>query len=207
MRIETRRLVLLRHGRTDWNATTRIQGQSDSDLDEVGLAQAAAVAPAIAALEPAVLWSSDLRRAALTADAVAAAAGLRATYDERLREFHLGEAQGLTHDEFAADDPLGFALFRTGDWTEIHGAEHPKAVAERMVAALTDLVGALEPGRTAVAVSHGAAIRTGLVAFLGWPLEVARDLRGLDNCGRAELVETRDGSWSLSSYNVAPPAH
>ena len=66
-----RRLVLLRHGRTEWNETGRAQGHADVPLDEVGLAQAKEVAPVLAALRPVALWSSDLARAAQTADAVA----------------------------------------------------------------------------------------------------------------------------------------
>ena len=52
-----RRLVLLRHGQTAWNAEGRAQGHLDIGLDDLGRAQAAAVAPAVAALRPDVLWS------------------------------------------------------------------------------------------------------------------------------------------------------
>ena len=89
-------LVLLRHGRTDWNAARRIQGQADSQLDELGHAQAAAVAPVLAALSPSVLWSSDSDRARDTASYLAAACGLTPTYDARLREYSLGPREGLT---------------------------------------------------------------------------------------------------------------
>ena len=198
----TRRLVLLRHGRTDWNATLRIQGQLDSQLDEVGLAQAAAVAPAIAALQPALLWSSDLSRARRTAETVGAAAGLEPSYDERLREFHLGERQGLTHAEYAALAPEEFAEFRAGHWADLPGAEHPKQVASRYVAALSDLAAALGPDEVGVAVSHGAAIRTGLVAFLDWPLESAQSMRALGNCGRVVLEQRDCGDWALAAYNL-----
>ena len=61
---DARRLVLVRHGRTAWNLTRRAQGHTDIPLDEVGHRQAAAMAPAVAALRPSRLWSSDLARAA-----------------------------------------------------------------------------------------------------------------------------------------------
>src|SRR5215204_1058964 len=77
-----RRLVLLRHGRTEWNASQRIQGHLDPALDELGHEQARAVAPAVAALAPAVLLSSDLQRARQTTEYVAQATGLTASYDE-----------------------------------------------------------------------------------------------------------------------------
>lgn len=197
-----RRIVLLRHGRTAWNAAHRIQGQLDSELDEVGLEQARAVAPAVAALSPVLVWSSDLARARATADEVAKEAGLVPTYDERLREFRLGDFQGLTHTELEARDPAAFARFRRGEWEDIPGAESPLEVAERYAAVLHDLVAALGPGECGVAVSHGAATRTGLVHFLGWPLAQARDLRALGNCGRVVLEQRSTGEWVLASYNV-----
>src|SRR5918995_24579 len=131
-----RRLVVLRHGRTEWNASQRIQGQLDPALDELGHEQAAAVAPAVARLAPAVLLSSDLRRARQTTEYVAQATGLMASYDERLREYTLGEREGLTHDEYAALDPVEYASFRAGDWDDIPGAETRAEVAERFTAVL-----------------------------------------------------------------------
>jgi probable phosphoglycerate mutase len=201
-----RRLVLLRHGQTDWNATQRIQGQLDSHLDEVGLAQAAAVAPVIAALSPALLWSSDLSRARRTAEIVGEACGLTPVLDERLREFTLGAVEGLTHAEYAAQDPTGFAHFRAGRWDRVDEIEAPSDVAKRFTACLGDLVDALAPGELGVAVAHGAAIRTGLVAWLGWPLADASDLRALTNCARVELTEREDGRWAMAAYNLPAPS-
>jgi probable phosphoglycerate mutase len=198
-----RRLVLLRHGQTAWNAEHRIQGQIDSTLDEVGLAQAAAVAPVVGALRPALLWTSDLARARRTAEVVGEACGLAPVADERLREYSLGRWEGTTHAEFAAADPAGFELFRTGRWDELLDAEPPEAVAKRFTACLGDLVDALGPDELGVAVAHGASIRTGLVAWLGWPPAAAADLGALTNCARVELAEREDGGWAVSAYNLA----
>lgn len=204
VRTWSRRLVLLRHGRTSWNAAQRVQGQLDSELDEVGIGQAQQVAPAIAALGPALVVASDLARARVTAETVAKEAGLVPSYDERLREFHLGELQGLTHDEIRSRDPEGFDRFARGDWEDIPGAEAPAAVAERMAAALRDAAAELEPGETGVAVSHGAATRIGLACFLGWPLPTAQDMRALGNCARVVLEQRVTGHWALSAYNLPP---
>ncbi|WP_408896072.1 histidine phosphatase family protein [Nocardioides sp. R1-1] len=201
-RVPGRRIVLLRHGRTAWNAEKRIQGQLDVELDATGIEQAQAVAPLVAALEPALVRSSDLARARLTAETVAKVAGLEPTYDERLREFRLGDYQGLTHAELEARDPAAFGRFQRGEWDEIPGAEAPAAVAARFAAAVSDLAAALGPGETGVAVSHGAATRSGLVAFLGWPLELAHDLRALGNCARVVLEERSTGQWALAAYNI-----
>lgn len=199
---DARRIVLLRHGRTAWNAEHRIQGQLDVELDEVGIEQARAVAPLVAALAPTLVWSSDLARARLTAETVAKASGLEPSYDERLREFHLGDYQGMSHAELADQDPAAYAQFRRGEWDEIPGAESPSAVAARFTAVLRALAAELEPGGTGVAVTHGAASRTGLVAFLGWPLSTASDLRAIGNCGRVVLEQRTSGAWALAAYNL-----
>lgn len=193
--------MLLRHGQTDWNAAHRIQGQLNSQLNEVGLEQARAVAPAIAHMAPTVLWTSDLDRAARTAQIVGAACGLTPQSDPRLREYSLGSLEGMTHEEFLAQDPDGFAVFRAAEWGELSEIESPDDVAERFVACLTDLADALGPDEVGVAVAHGAAIRTAVVAWLGWPVSAARDFRALDNCAWVEIDEREAGSWALGVYN------
>src|SRR2546426_12681041 len=95
------RLLVVRHGRTGYNATDRIQGQLDTQLDEVGRAQAAAAATRLAAFEPDVIVSSDLSRAADTAAALSAVTGLPVSYDSRLRERGFGQGQGLLGSEGA----------------------------------------------------------------------------------------------------------
>ncbi len=197
-----RTLVLLRHGRTEWNHARRVQGHIDVSLDEEGLAQAKRAAEAIADLAPSLLWCSDLARARETASAVAAATGLEPTDDARLREFSLGEREGLTHDEYAAAAPEEFALFRQGYYDSAPGAEQTASVRTRMTAVLGDLLAALAPGETGVAVSHGAAVRVATGAMLDWPAEQFHTLRGLDNCGWVVLEEHPEaGLLRLGAYN------
>ena len=200
-------LLLLRHGRTDWNHQRRIQGQADSQLDEVGHAQAAAVAPAIAALSPTVLWSSDSDRARATESYVSSACGLVPTFDARLREYSLGPREGLFHHEFEADDPVEFAEFLRANYDAVAGAEKSVDVAARMTEALSELAALAGPDGLAVAVSHGSAIRTAVGALLDWPPSREHSLHGMDNCGWAVLRRrTPQGSWRLVAYNrtVAP---
>jgi probable phosphoglycerate mutase len=199
-------LILLRHGRTDWNAVRRIQGQSDSQLDELGHAQAEAVAPVLAALSPAVLWASDSDRARDTASYVAAACGLTPTYDRRLREYSLGHREGLYHHEFEAEAPQEYAEFVRANWDAVPGAEKHAEVAARMTAALTEAAGAVPESGVALVVSHGAAIRTAVAALLGWPSEDALTLHGMENCGYAILRRpASDAPWRLHAYNRTVP--
>jgi probable phosphoglycerate mutase len=197
-----RTLVLLRHGRTAWNHEGRVQGQLDVGLDEVGHAQAARTAPVIAALQPSVVWCSDLRRTRETVAPLATATGLEPTYDARLREFFFGEREGLSHAEFAEADPAGFAALRSGDYDAVTGAEPTVEVRARMREVLHELLAVLAPGQTGVAVSHGAAVRVATAALAGWPEPQFHTLRGLDNCGWVVLVEDREqGELRLAAYN------
>lgn len=200
----TRRLVLLRHGLTDWNAERRYQGQADVGLNETGVLQAKAAAVALVDYDVRLLWSSDLGRARSTAEELAAMTGLPPAYDARLREVHVGEISGLTHPE---------VLERFGpgphDYGR-HGGESEEQLGARVRAALEDAAAALGAGETGVVVSHGHALRTGLGAFFGWPAEVVATLGPLGNCGWIELVEraTAPGgsvAWRLAAYNRVAP--
>lgn len=185
-----RRLVLLRHGQTSWNAEQRAQGHADVPLDAVGRRQAERVAPLIAAYDPAVLVSSDLARARETAAYVEKATGLTCAEDPRLREYDVGARQGLTLAEFGAQ--MGTTLTSWWDANqhfEVPGAETHDDVWARVVPALRDLVSRTEPGQTAVAVMHGACLKLGLTGLLGWPQDQAGTLSSLGNCHWALVVE------------------
>ena len=201
-----RRLLLLRHGQTAWNAAHRVQGQLDVEIDETGHRQAAAVAPLVAAMRPAALWSSDSARARQTAAYVAKETGLDPTYDARLREYFLAERQGLTHTDYAALAPQEFAEFRRGDFDVVPGGETAAEVSARVVAAVGDLLASIEEGELAVAVSHGAAIRDAVPVLVGWPVEQRASLHGLDNCGWVELDQAEAGGvLRLRAYNRTAP--
>ncbi|MET3963292.1 broad specificity phosphatase PhoE [Marmoricola sp. OAE513] len=200
------RLVLVRHGRTAWNSEGRAQGHTDVSLDDVGRAQAAALAPALARLEPTALWSSDLARARETAAAVEAATGLTARYDARLREFDVGERAGLDVAEFAERYPEAYRAWKAGHVTGgVPGAETLEEVTARVVPALREIWAATPDGETTAVIAHGACLRVSLPELLGWPAEVGNTLRGLDNAGW--VVLERDSGTSgvrLAAYNVTP---
>ena len=202
----TRRLVLLRHGRTAWNLEGRAQGHADVPLDEVGHAQAAATATQLAELQPVALWSSDLARARQTASYVETATGLAATLDPRLREYDVGIRAGLTLAELADKHPEEHAAWlRTRSWDVVPGAETAAEVSHRVVAALRGCLAALAPGETGIVVAHGACLKVSLLTLLGLPLEADRAIGHLDNCGWASVAEHHDGHLRLTSYNQTAP--
>ena len=198
-----RRLVLLRHGRTAWNEVGRAQGHEDIELDRLGHEQAADVAPYIAALRPAGLWSSDLARARQTAEYVEQATGLAAKLDERLRELDVGARQGMTAAEFEEAFPVAFAAWADGeDMARVPGSELASEVAARLLPALRECLESLEPGETGVVVTHGACLKVGLVGMLGWPLSHTTELRGMGNCRWAVLAEDEPGGrLRLEAYD------
>ena len=198
----SRRLVLLRHGQTAWNAERRAQGHADVELDDTGRAQAAAVAPYVAAMRPRYVWSSDLARARETGACVAAEAGLELRLDDRLREYHLGERTGITMAEYAAAHPDEYRAYRSGRYDVVPGGETTDQVVARVSDCVREAMAALEPGECGVLVGHGAALKVSLLAILGWPDELAATVEALHNCCWAELRDSGvDGGLRLSAYN------
>jgi probable phosphoglycerate mutase len=204
-RVGGRRLVLVRHGRTAWNAERRFQGHADVELDDAGHRQAARVAPYLAGFAPALLWSSDLARARQTAAYVEKETGLVARLDARLREFDVGERTGLTFDEAGLRFPAQHAELLAARPGVVAGAETQEDVLARMMPAYDELLAALAPGETAVVVTHGACLRLAVATLLGWAENADDSLRTLDNCGVAVLDEVpATGAMRLRSWNPDP---
>lgn len=178
-----RRLILLRHGRTEWNHSRRAQGQADIELDEVGHQQAKRAGELLGQLSPVRLWSSDLPRAVQTAEHVGRACGLEVELDPRLREFAVGEREGMTFDEAVERWPhIADAVGFGEQLRDIPGAETEDEVYQRIVASVQAQLSSLAPGETGIAVTHGAAMKLALCGVLGWAREVVGTLGVLDNC-------------------------
>jgi glucosyl-3-phosphoglycerate phosphatase len=195
-------LVIWRHGQTAWNAEGRIQGQLDTELTEEGIAQAAVAARRLAALRPDVIVSSDLRRTADTAAALAALTGLTVSTDERLRERHFGEWQGHTMAEVAAERPEEHARWTAGEDVVGGGVETLEDLGKRVCDALQDAARLAPADGTVVVATHGAAARQGVGHLLGWRREQARTLRALQNCHWMELTHDEVRGWQMAAYNV-----
>lgn len=195
----SRRIVILRHGRTAWNAERRYQGQSDPPLDAVGMQQALESAALIAAMEPDLLVCSDLQRAHDTARKIASLTGLPLTVDARLRERHLGHWEGLTRDEVEQRYPEDFADWLAGRDVTRRGGESRAEVAARAMA----LVSELPPVELVVLVSHGATAMCLSAELLELP-QTPSILAPLANCHWTELRDDGQG-WKLRAHNAGPP--
>lgn len=198
-----RRLIVWRHGETEHNVVGVWQGQLDTDLSERGAQQARESAVALAALRPTRIVSSDLRRAAHTAEALAAVTDLPVEYDERLREIHVGTWQGLTQGDVAEHYPEAVAALGRGD--DIVRGEHGESVAQvaqRGQTAIQEMLADLPEDGTLVVATHGVTGRTLVADLIGLSQRQAwLSMGGLRNCHWAELGEQRTG-WRMITWNV-----
>ena len=103
--MQATRIIAIRHGETTWNVDGRIQGHLDIPLNDVGLWQADQAAKALADESIAAIYSSDLQRAFVTAQAVAKVSNLTLNADPGLRERSFGDYQGQTFKQVEAADP------------------------------------------------------------------------------------------------------
>jgi broad specificity phosphatase PhoE len=198
------RIIIWRHGRTEWNVVARFQGQADIPLDDVGYAQAARAAAVLATYRPNALYSSDLSRSYQTATVLAELTGLEITTDKRLREIHVGSWEGLLGKEIREADPeLARRLWAGEDVRRSPTGESPSEVAERMAEALTEIAGGAADRSTVVVVTHGLSGRVGACRFVGLPFDHWRLFGGLSNCGWVSIDRHRSGAyWRIEGYNL-----
>jgi broad specificity phosphatase PhoE len=168
------RLILVRHGQTDWNVEGRYQGQADQPLNDIGRGQARALAELLLGTGIRAAYSSDLGRARETADIIAQRIGVGIEVDCRLREVNQGVWEGQLLSEITARYPR--------EWSErdrdpLHsrppGGESIAEVAARMSAAAADIAQRHLEGPVLV-VSHGTALGTLICAARELPLAQAR---------------------------------
>jgi glucosyl-3-phosphoglycerate phosphatase len=202
-----RRVILLRHGQTDYNVDGRMQGHLDSHLTPTGHEQAAVAAPVLAKLAPDRLISSDLRRAVDTAELVGAACGLPVKFDPRLRETHLGRWQGYTVAEIDREYPGAIATWRSDPGWAPPAGESRIAVVARARPVVDELDAELadsdDRSETVLLVAHGGVIAGLVTGLMDLPTSVWPSFGGLGNCRWAVLARRDDHPrWRLAGYNI-----
>ena len=159
-------LYLIRHARSTWNAENRMQGQADPPLDDLGRAQARALAERLKGETFHAIYSSPLARARETAEIVAAYHDIPLLFDDRLKERDLGEWTGWTGnevDEWVTAQP-------DYNW-RLHGPPGGESRAEiiaRAAAVFAEIIPAHSED-TVMVMSHGGLLSACLAQLLGAP--------------------------------------
>ena len=163
------RLILIRHGRSTWNADHRIQGYADPPLDGVGREQARRLAERLRGEEIAMFYTSPLLRARETADIIGEALGVPVAPDERLREYDVGGITGLTWEQVMEQYPdLARRWVEAEEGVEFPDAEKGDAFRARVAAAFDEIVARRTEGPIGV-VAHGGVLGTYLNYLIGLP--------------------------------------
>jgi broad specificity phosphatase PhoE len=175
------RLLLARHGQTEWNAGRRFQGTTDVPLSAVGRAQAHALGHALRGRRVSAAYVSPMRRAVETAEIALADAGIPYTPIEALRELSLGEWEGCTVDEIRQQDGDPYAAWlRAPLDCPPPGAEPLPDVRDRVLAAV-DRIGETHGEGDALIIAHGGVISVYACHILGCSFNQLWRLR-VDNC-------------------------
>src|SRR5512135_3297512 len=161
------RLLLIRHGRSTWNAAGRVQGIADPPLDDLGVEQANRLAERLKVQPITAIYTSPLQRARSTAEIIAQKFPSAAfAADDRLKEIDVGPLTGLVWEEIAAQHPEFAARWHEEGWAAaIDGAETQVAFRARVVASLNDIV-EQQADQCVAVVAHGGTFNAYLSAYL-----------------------------------------
>ena len=198
------RIIAIRHGETTWNVDGRLQGHLDIPLNDIGLWQAGQAAQALSEEDIAAIYSSDLQRAYVTAQAVAKVTGKPLHADAGLRERCFGEFQGKTFKDIEATHPEAAQKWRQRDPSFALGSTGESLITLRdRIASTVDKIASQHEGEQIVIVAHG-----GVLDVL-YRLATRQDLQAprtweLGNAAINRLLWTPDG---LSLVGWADTAH
>ncbi len=193
------KLIVVRHGETEWNTQGREMGQLDSLLTAQGVRQAHAIARRLSRIPFGVLYSSDLGRAITTAEIIGKCCGKKVRIDPGLRERHMGIFQGLTVEEMRERFPEERQKYESiGFEYVIPGGESARQRLERSVHILT-AIAERHPAETVVAVTHGGFLMGFFESVLGIP--PGNGWRFKRHNGSYSVFEYSGGRWSLEVWN------
>lgn len=190
--MQSLRLIVVRHGETDWNAVARIQGQIDIGLNDKGRWQAGRLAQALADEPVDAIYSSDLARAHQTADAVARVTGVAITPTPGLRERVFGNFEGKTFAEIDALWPEQAQAWRkrVPDFAP-EGGESLLQFQSRVLGVVQTLVTRHTEGQILL-VAHGGVMDLLYRAATGQELQAPRTWL-LGNAAINRLLHTPSG--------------
>ena len=192
-------IILVRHGQTAWNAAEVFRGRIDIELDETGLKQAELLAAYLSRRKLEAVYSSPLKRAVQTAEAIARHHGLAVEIAPGLNDMDFGEWQGLSLQEVKGRFNELFAAWVSDPHrVRMPSGENLDDVCQRALAVVNQMVDKHE-GTVVVLVSHRVVNKVLICALLGLDNSHFWDVR-LDICGMTTF-ELTDGRFVLAEHN------
>jgi probable phosphoglycerate mutase len=193
-------IILVRHGQTSWNREERFRGHADIPLDEIGSAQAGAVAQRIAMQwKPDAIYAGPLSRTMQTAEPAAALFALKVLAEPALIDVDCGSWQGLTSQDVRAAFPTEFNIFMNAPLDfRFPGGESLEAARIRAFQQVMNLA-AQYPGQTVMMVSHTALNRLILLSILGMNSSAFWRIR--QDTGAINSFEMENGISTLNLLN------
>ncbi len=196
------RLLLARHGQTEWHRDNRYVSRTDIGLNETGYEQARTLARRAEAEEVDLVLSSPLGRARLTAEPAAEVRGLQPQTDERLRELDFGRWEGRTFSEIRDEGPESVERFEESAEHGFPGGEPLEEGADRVLEVFADLHRS-HAGKTVLVVAHNTLLRLALCRMLGIELGQYRRLMPRVVNGAVSEVRFGERGGALYSFNDA----
>ncbi len=197
----TTELIIVRHGKTAWNLEGRLQGQQDTDLHPIGVRQAEALAERLQDEPLAAIYSSDLKRAAQTAECVAQRKRQPIILRQGLRERNFGVFEGKTRTELETEFPEA--------WAKFHRYDPDYAMPDGM--SLREFyangIGCLEeiarqhPGERILIVTHGGLLGGLLRLTLGIPYSTPSRYQGANTA--INIFAFEHDAWTLTTWGDA----
>ena len=193
-------ILLVRHGETDWNRSSRIMGTRPVPLNQNGLTQSARLALQLTALPPAALYSSPVIRARQTAGILASTLHVPVIEEPGLSEIGVGEWEGRYWNEFE-DDPARINFYRLPQEARPPGGETLGEVQQRAVASVKRAISQSDTS-SAVFVTHADVIRTIVAHYLETDLQTMRHMQ----IGHASVtaLAIKGSSGTLLCLNSLP---
>ncbi len=191
-------LILIRHGETTWNVNGRVQGHSNSPLNEKGKLQAQQIAERLATVKVNVIYSSDSSRALETANLIAAPHRLKVMASEELRERHYGVLEGKTLAEAARTQGTWFLTWQENRQNAPPAGESQQQMCERIMDAI-HAIARTHPGQTVVVSTHGGPVKSAVYDILRIPLSLWR-LTWIEN-GSITILRGTPDVMRVASFN------
>jgi broad specificity phosphatase PhoE len=193
------RLILVRHGETEWNRQSRIIGHTEIALNETGRKQAALLAQALRNEKVSAIYASPLRRTRETAAEISRVLGVEVEFSDAFKEIDAGDIDGLTFEEVAGRYGDFFSLWMRGDPSlRLPGGESFMDLRNRTWPALQRIVSEHNDGDVIV-VSHTLAIMSMIASALGMDMADFRRIRL--NVASISILEFKDQAVSMLMFN------